>query len=276
MELAKIISILQYPEPIAEAIKQNIFSSAIPILAKNAYANESGFFPITKMPPFERLVVVTFLLSEKYDNYVRLGVPEEIIEDTFRDVAHRARIYFERYSAVGLSTDDVVWFRHIMNIEIFQLGPLQFQSFKMIYLDEETIGEPYMVFSQAQKQQLIPGTPVINCHIPKGTSLQPEVVRDSFRCAIKLFEKVFPNLKFEAFLCYSWLLYPKMTAYLPSNSNIREFAGLFSIIGYCSDNAQALEFLHTATSLHRIAIAQPEILGFACGIIPIDHASENQ
>lgn len=39
-----------------------------------------------------------------------------------------------------------------MNVAIFKVGSLQFQPFKMIYLDEETIGEPYMSFTAEQKK----------------------------------------------------------------------------------------------------------------------------
>ena len=39
-----------------------------------------------------------------------------------------------------------------LNVVIFKIGSLQFQPFEMIYLDEETIGEPYMTFSKEQKE----------------------------------------------------------------------------------------------------------------------------
>jgi len=46
----------------------------------------------------------------------------------------------------------------------------------MIYLDEETIGEDYMVYSETQKRALPKGTPVINCHIQEGADLSaPDV-----------------------------------------------------------------------------------------------------
>ncbi len=52
-----------------------------------------------------------------------------------------------------------------MNVSIFKISSLQFQPFEMIYLDEETIGEPYMAFTKEQKESLPNGLPVINCHI---------------------------------------------------------------------------------------------------------------
>ena len=93
------------------------------------------------------------------------------------------------------------------------------------------------------------------------------------------FAEYFPKEQYKAFLCYSWMLYPPMQMYLSGNSNIRQFAGSFRIIGDCSDSAQAKEFLFAngtrkeiaakATSLQMLALTHPEKLGYACGIITI-------
>ena len=86
-----------------------------------------------------RLAVITCLLTEKYDAYREKGTPGDVIIETFKDVSLRAGLYREKTGEAGLSKDDVIWFRHIMNINIFKLGTLQFQPFEMIYLDEETL-----------------------------------------------------------------------------------------------------------------------------------------
>ncbi len=166
-----------------------------------------------------------------------------------------------------------------MNVAIFKIGSLQFQPFKMIYLDEETIGEPYMSFTAEQKKALPAGSPVLNCHIQQGADLRPESVNLSFKMAKEFFAEYFPKEQYKAFLCYSWMLYPPMQMYLSGNSNIRQFAGNFCIIGDCSDSAQAKEFLFAngtrkeiaakATSLQMLALTHPEKLGYACGIITI-------
>ena len=74
-----------------------------------------------------------------------------------------------------------------MNVAIFKIGSLQFQPFQMIYLDAETIGEPYMSFTEEQKKSLPEGTPVLNCHIQQGADLSPESVDFSFRMAKEFF-----------------------------------------------------------------------------------------
>lgn len=76
-------------------------------------------------------------------------------------------------------------------------------------------------------------------------------------------------MQYRAFLCYSWLLYPPMVARLPELSNIRRFAGLFTVIGTCGDPEQAVENIQDkTTTIGRLA--SKKLLGFACGVIPIE------
>ena len=74
-----------------------------------------------------------------------------------------------------------------MAINIFKIGSLQYQPFKMIYLDEVTIGEPYMIFTEKQYEILPVNTPVINCHIQKEANLKSEKVDESLDKAKKFF-----------------------------------------------------------------------------------------
>ena len=177
---------------------------------------------------------------------------------------------------IGISKDDVIWFRHIMNVAIFKIGSIQFQPFEMVYLDKETIGEDYMTFNKEWKKSLPTGTPVINCHIQQGADLSFETVEKSFQSAEEFFLTFFPSVRYRAFLCYSWLLYPPMVMNLSSNSNIKQFASKFSIIGTCNDSKQAIEYLFEneekeslvdMTTLQKMAREHQDSLGFACGII---------
>ena len=171
----------------------------------------------------------------------------------------------------------MIWFRHIMNINIFKLGTLQFQPFEMIYLDEETLGEPYMSFTREQKERIPAGSPVINCHIQRGTDLDAGMTARSLEEAGRFFKECAPANPFRAFLCYSWLLYPPMVTRLPPDSRIRQFAERFTVIGCCADSGQAFENLFDGrkelpaggTSLQKMALEHPEWLGFACGVIEL-------
>ena len=248
-------------------------------IAKTAYQADDFDFPLCKRMPLTRLAVITYLLIRKYDEYKGKGVSDRVIFDTFGDVSLRANLYYGRTGKAGVSKEDAIWFRHIMNAAIFKIGSLQFQPFQMVYLDAETVGEPYMSFTEEQKKTLPAGSPVLNCHIQRGADLSPESVDSSFRMAKDFFTEHFPKERYQAFLCYSWLLYPPMLKRLPDDSNIKRFAGRFSILGECSDPEQAREFLFRdgkrkeisgkATSLQKLALEHPKELGFACGIITI-------
>lgn len=280
MTLEKILSELHYASGIEQAVLQKIRKDEklIEKIAETAYQGEDFEFPLCKRMPLTRLAVVTYLLLRKYDDYRAKEIPDSIIWDTFRDVSLRAKLYHKKTGKVGISKGDVIWFRHIMNVSIFKIGTLQFQPFEMIYLDEETIGQPYMTFSKEQKGALPAGAPVINCHIQQDADLNPEAVGASFRSAKKFFFIHF-RMQYKAFLCYSWLLYPTMVKQLSLKSNIKQFAANFTIIGACDDSQQAIEYLFDhetkrklpvdATTLQKLAFEHIELFGFACGIIVI-------
>ena len=281
MTLETMMSELHYTNDIEQAILRKIRNDKklIDEIAETAYHGEDFNFDLCKRMPLTRLSVVTYLLLRKYDDYKAKGISENIIFDTFRDVSLRAKLYYKKNGKVGIAKEDVIWFRHIMNVAIFKIGSLQFQPFEMIYLDEETIGEPYMVFTKEQKETLPTGTPVINCHIQQSTDLSHEAVEASFQSAKRFFLTHFPAVQYRAFLCYSWLLYPPMVKHLAEKSKIKQFAANFSIIGACEDSEQAIEYLFgkepkkelpaNATTLQKLALNHIEMFGFACGIIEI-------
>ena len=241
MTLETLLPQLEFDSIIEDAVKQKITKNKrqVASIAETAYNSNDFDFPLCKRMPLTRLVVVTYLLSQKYAEYKSIGVADEIILNTFRDVSLRANLYYKRCSKIGISKEDVIWFRHIMNVHIFKIGVLQYQTFNMIYLDEETIGEPYMIFEEEQKLTLPNGSPVINCHIQKGANIGADLVKESIDQAKVFFKDCFPSIEYKAFLCYSWLLYPPMLNLLPKGSNIKQFAERFSIIGSCNDSEQA-------------------------------------
>ncbi len=281
MTLEKMMAELRFISGVEQAVLRKIRmdEKGICEIAETAYHGEDPDPALCGCKPLMRLAAVTCLLLRKYDDYKAKKIPDGIIFDTFRDVSLRANLYYERNGKAGISKEDVIWFRHIVNAEIFKIGALQFQPFEMVYLDEGTIGEPYMAFTKEQKEALPCGTPVINCHIQQGADLSPRSVEAAFQNARRFFSKYFPTVRYKAFLCYSWLLYPPMLEHLSEKSNIKRFAGNFSIIGACNDPEQATGYLFgsgtgkalpaNATSLQKLAFEHIELLGFACGIIAI-------
>lgn len=280
MELETLLPKLQFEFMIEEAVQQKITKNRnqIVAIAETAYSSNDFEFPLCKRMPLTRLVVVVYLLTQKYAEYKAIGIADDIVLDTFRDVSLRANLYYRQNGKIGISKDDVIWFRHIMNVHIFKIGALQYQKFNMLYLDEETIGEPYMVFTEEQKSSLPNGVHVINCHIQRGAAISSASVKESLERAKIFFKEYFPATQYKAFLCYSWLLYPPMLEKLPDKSNIKQFAEKFSIIGYCNDSAQAVKNLfnndnynlpYKLTYLQQMATDHKEILGYGCGVIMI-------
>ncbi len=278
MTIETVLLQLQFDSAIKDAVSKKITKdkSLIREIADTAYSGDSFEFPLCRRMPLTRLAVIVHLLTEKFTDYKNIGASDDIIWNTFRDVSLRANLYFKKTGKVGLTKEDVIWFRHIMNVCIFKIGVLQYQKFEMIYLDEETIGEPYMVFTKEQKEELSPGTPVINCHIQKGANIGDALVEKSLVQAEAFFRECYPLVEYKAFLCYSWLLYPPMLQALSDKSNIKQFAKHFSIISSCNDPEQANENLfddskdgisHKLTSLQKIAREHNDLLGFGCGII---------
>ena len=277
MTQTEVLDILAFPYEIESAVISALSKPGILKSAQKAYSGEPADLPILKYRSINRLASVVLLLSEKYDAYKTLGVPDEIIRETFRNVTLLAKLYYAKTGKAGITAEDALWLRHIMNINIFKIGSLQFQPFEMVYLDEELLGEPYMEFSSAQKEKLPSGAHVINCHIEYGADLSTEAVQASFAHAQAFFKEVYPTLEYKAFLCYSWLLYPDMLALLPDTSKIKSFAENFEIIAKVQDNEQAMENLFgkaykrppkpkNPTALQKLAAEQPEVFGFGCGV----------
>lgn len=279
LSLEKLLSELQYPDHIQKAVKEKLLKPYITEIARLAYLGEGSDYPLCRRMPLTRLAVVTWMLQKKYEEYKNVGVPDDIVFETYRDVTLRATLYYQRTKKVGISKEDVIWFRHIVNVNMFKIGVLQFQPFEMVYLDEETIGERYMTFSKEQKLLLPNGAPVINCHIQRNADLSLDRVMESMNTAKDFFLHIYPERKFQAFLCYSWLLYPQMAEKLSAMSKIRQFYQLFEIVGECNDSEQAIENLFAngkrkklpqMSSLQKMAIEHLDWFGFACGIIKWD------
>lgn len=150
LSLERLLNELQYPDHIEKAVKEKLEKPDIAEIASIAYSGEGFDYPLCKRMPLTRLAVVTWLLQKTYGEYKAIGVADDIIFETFRDVTLRATLYYQKTEKVGISKEDVIWFRHLMNVNMFKVGALQFQPFEMIYLDEETI-IPRLLFLKTVK-----------------------------------------------------------------------------------------------------------------------------
>jgi len=250
-------------------------------LAESAYAGEVPEFPICRLHPLGRLAVLVWKVAEIREEYENLGVSEEIINDTFSDIALRQRLFYQKTAKVGLGRADCIWLRHLVSAQIFKLGVLQYQPMKMVYLESRDDGNPFFVITDSQKSRLPAGVPVLNVHIQTGADLAQERVAESLQMARGFFKDVFPGTHFRAMVCYSWLLHSGLKDLLPSDSRILGFVKNFDVISETGDDNQAVErifgrrFRRKAdypqqTSLQRAALRNPSKLGYALGVIYLD------
>ena len=250
-------------------------------LANEAWHGDVPDFPICKLKPLSRLAVLIWKMEEIWQKYQAAGGDRKVFVDSANDIALRARIYFEKTGKVGLSKQDCIWLRHLVNGQIFKLGVLQFQPYQMLYLDVNDKGETWFNYVDGIKERLPEGRPVLNVHIQKGADLSPEKVTESFSLARTFFREYFTEMQFDAFVCFSWLLDPFLGRILPVESRIVRFGSIFEIIGWAKDNNQAVERIFgkrwrkksdfpQETSLQKAALKHFQDLQYTCGIIWFD------
>src|SRR6202035_466662 len=72
----------------------------------------------------------------------------------------------------------------------------------------------------------------IGLHIPEAGPMTPEAVASSLGQARAFFPRHFPDERYTAFTCGSWLLDPQLLEYLPAGSNIARFQRMFELEPY--------------------------------------------
>ena len=76
------------------------------------------------------------------------------------------------------------------------------------------------------------GSTAIDLHVPDSGPLTPKAVTASLEEARGFFEQHFPDERYAAFACGSWLLDPQLLEYLPEDSNIIQFQRRFELEPY--------------------------------------------
>jgi hypothetical protein len=119
----------------------------------------------------------------------------------------------QRFTSDGYLTGDLTW------------------TSTLIEADDAIIGTPIAPRGAALPQHvrlprdewqiaLGPGDPVLDLHIPAEGALTLDAIRDALAQAEPFFDHYYPEQKFVAYVCYSWLFSPQLETMLASNSNI--------------------------------------------------------
>lgn len=147
------------------------------------------------------LLTFLYLCEGLEAKYKALGIPEEILIDTLKDVP-RWTIVWSGLKG-GLYLGELPWLNHHFTMKLFKVGRLQY------YLGKRD------------------GDQVLDIHIPRDGKLTPEECRRSLKLALDFFPKYFPDHKFKRFTCHSWLLDDTLKKYMPEDSNIIKFGDMF-------------------------------------------------
>lgn len=160
------------------------------------------------------LLSYLYLCESTSKIYSELGISEEILVDTLKDIVTWTKTYsnIKNYLYLG----EIGWLSRHLKGKIFKLGRLQF-----------CLGTNH---GESKEDNLFNGDNVIEIHIPEGEKLTIEESKKSLDMARAFFEKFFPSYKYEYFTCHSWLLDDTLKKYLNENSNILKFASMFKII----------------------------------------------
>lgn len=148
------------------------------------------------------------LSCEVYEEYKKKGIEDQIFNDTFFDITIWTEECYRKYHCWGL--EEAGWIAFSVKMKLFRLGRLQFE---LLTLDKDIEGSP-----------LKAGMKLLNVHIPAGEKLNPDACMESFKKA-----EEFYGDSYEAYICDSWLLSPKLKDFLPKESNIIRFQNMFEI-----------------------------------------------
>ncbi|BBH19534.1 hypothetical protein Back11_08790 [Paenibacillus baekrokdamisoli] len=189
--------------------------------------------------------------------YAAHRIPQSILVDTLSDIRVWMNVHYQKNGAWGLS--ETAWVLNHLWCELFKIGRLQYihkqwdQPFEVfrnrntgevaiypvggsvtvsnsgIHSDESN-DQPTVSLGDEWEQVLHSTSSVLDLHIQEGEKLSPELCLQSLRAASQLFESAFPEKKFAAFVCSSWLLSPSFRNFLPPTSNIVQFNRLFHLL----------------------------------------------
>jgi hypothetical protein len=108
--------------------------SYISKVSDEAYLGDNEDYPIKKRNRYTRLMILIYKMVKLKNIYDERGLPEEVFYDTLSDVTLRQRLYLKEHGRLGLNDEDIMWLKHIYELNIFKLSSLQFEIAHMEYL----------------------------------------------------------------------------------------------------------------------------------------------
>lgn len=148
------------------------------------------------------------------------GIPAEVSRRTLADLGRKMAVHRRRYGLAGVQSPR--WLTHHFRGELYQLGRLQFERSRY--------GEWTARALAGAGVDLPPGTPCLSLHIPEFLGpLAPAACDRSLALAAEFFTRHYPEEKYRAAVCHSWLLDPQLKRYLREGSNVVRFQERFRL-----------------------------------------------
>jgi hypothetical protein len=148
------------------------------------------------------------------------GIPADVSRRTLADLGRNMAVYRRRHGRAGVEA--LRWLTHHFRGELYQLGRLQFERARH--------GERTARALAAAGLDVALGAPCLNLHVPDFLGpLSPAACDRSLALAGEFFARYYPEERYRAVLCHSWLLDPQLKRYLSEDSNIVRFQERFRV-----------------------------------------------
>lgn len=168
-------------------------------------------------------ILAVFLAAAALDRqaWAARGIPDRVFLDTMGCFPRFVEEHFVTFGVRGFDRHYWAW-RQTAGL-LFRVGTLEYELF--------TLADGM----QTESLALPPASPVLSIHIPSDADLSREAVLDSFGQAREFFARFFPEYRYRAAYCASWLLSGNLRGLLPESSRIRGFQDFFEM-AFCDES----------------------------------------
>ena len=148
----------------------------------------------------------------------------------------------ERFDDEGYNTGATTWGSMLTETDDVIVGcPISPRGF--------AIREPVRLSRREWRQALGPGDKVLDMHIPGDEPLAIEPVRNALLSAEPFFDHFYPEQRFVAYVCSSWVFSTQLESMLPPESNILRMQREGYLFPVGDGQAPFLNFTFGATSI---------------------------
>ena len=181
---------------------------------------------IIEIHPYTTDLLLFICMTKRLEQvYAERGLDMQIYHDSVLDLKWKLE---ECKTVRGICGSFVAfWFPRFFSLKCFALGRLQFEV-TLMKCDYEKNG----IRLEKDKSR------VINVHIPRtGTPMDKESCDKAYALAREFFKD---QVDVCAFVCHSWLLFPKNLEILPAHTNTCKFISEFDIMDWGYNEGQDL------------------------------------